>query len=496
MAASFARITARLAEPTESIPPGLIDLINQNIEPPAKVDADDVYVRAMYLVSDQVNSFGGCFPVDEHALLCRLLIDSPVMVGHRKDKLPIGRTFHAVPVERDGCHWVKSYFYWLRSSTDAENLRENIDGGVYKECSIAFTFLLPECSICGRDIRQCRHEPLVEYETGGERRRCYFNYRRIERVLEASLVYRGAVPDTSITKDDLSAQAALSLESPNELEFARPYLIVPRYEGVLASAVMSDGRLLLETLGMTEIPDRSLETWQPESFRPTTPVLGMLVGYRGKERCGCNDLIAHFKARSGPISRVVFNLFPRQGDDRPVRVSTKSPFDVRLIPYRTAVPANLVRAGSEIMTRDGVELWPADEDYFHAARFHCRPDRLRLAKKPGYRVIVKTAAGYTILRFHSGEDEYALRISAFDKDRLLDGHWLVGYNTEMFGDTLEDSNDMIATGELRSWVRHGDGRIFESDGYLDGRFVLRPARLGGRACCLLYRLSPGGRNRE
>ena len=178
MGASLGRITARLAEPTETISTDLVQLINENINPPSEVTADDVYVRAMYIVSDEVNSFGGRFPAEEHDRLRELLVDSPVLVGHRKDRLPIGRNFHAVPVRRDGRLWVKSYFYWLRSAAGSASLAENIDGGIYKECSIGFTFLLPECSVCGQDIRTCEHEPFGRY---GDGEKCHFNYRKIER---------------------------------------------------------------------------------------------------------------------------------------------------------------------------------------------------------------------------------------------------------------------------------------------------------------------------
>jgi hypothetical protein len=201
MTARLGRITAQLAEPIATAPPDLVACINRAIGPPTPVRPQDVHVRAMFIVSDQVNSFGGCFPLDEHQRLAELLVDSPVLVGHRKDKLPVARTFHAVTLEKDGEHWVKAYFYWLRSAAGAEDLRENIDGGIYKECSIGFTFALAECSICGRDIRLCEHEPFQSYSSDGREQVCHFRYRRIERVLESSLVYRGATPDTHITRE-------------------------------------------------------------------------------------------------------------------------------------------------------------------------------------------------------------------------------------------------------------------------------------------------------
>ena len=179
---------AKLIQPEKVSSSGLVDLINTKIKPPEALSADDVYIRAMFVASDQVNSFGGKFPIDELQNLARFIIDSPVMVGHRKDRLPIGRNFFGKVEHKDGIHWVKSYFYWLKSAYNAEDLRRNIDGGIYKECSLGFTFHVAECSICGKDIRLCNHEPFQKYNN----QQCHFNYRRIERVLETSLVYRGA----------------------------------------------------------------------------------------------------------------------------------------------------------------------------------------------------------------------------------------------------------------------------------------------------------------
>jgi hypothetical protein len=129
-----------------------------------------------------------------------MLIDSPVMVGHRRDSLPLARNFKAIKVEVDGRTWIKSYFYWMKDSEGAEDLKNNIDGGIYKECSVSFLFSLPECSICGKDIRNCRHLPFSEYEVKpGRTEIAHFNYRNIEKVLETSLVFRGSIPDTKIT---------------------------------------------------------------------------------------------------------------------------------------------------------------------------------------------------------------------------------------------------------------------------------------------------------
>lgn len=193
-------LTARLAERGENYENRLIEEINRNIKPPRPVEPGDVYIRAMYIVSDQINSQGGRFAEEELDRLTGLLVDSPVMVGHQRDSLPLARNFLAQKVDIDGRTWVKSYFYWMKDSEAAEDLKNNIDGGIYKECSVSFLFTLPECSICGKDIRECHHVPFHEYEIeSGGREIAHFKYRNIEKVLETSLVFRGAVPDTRIT---------------------------------------------------------------------------------------------------------------------------------------------------------------------------------------------------------------------------------------------------------------------------------------------------------
>jgi len=196
------QIQAVLSEKEISPDEGLVELINTRIKPPVSVTIDEVHIRAMYLVSDQVNSYGGRFPIEEQAKIAELVIDSPVLIGHNKEKLPIGRNFKADLVDKDGKSWVKVWFYWLKNSNNSESLKENIDHGIYKECSLGFTFEFPECSVCLEDIRKCQHIPFKTYlDSSGNQQQVFFNYRKIVKVLETSIVYRGATPDTSFSAD-------------------------------------------------------------------------------------------------------------------------------------------------------------------------------------------------------------------------------------------------------------------------------------------------------
>ena len=499
MTASYGRVIAQLAEPDEDVPAELIDLINSNVRPPAKVSAADVYIRAMYVVSDQVNSFGGRFPVDEHPTVARLLVDSPVLIGHRKDKLPVGRNFHAVTIERDQRPWVKSYFYWLRSSDGAEQLKDNIDGGIYKECSVAFTFQFPECSVCRKDIRRCEHQLFETYDRNGVKEKCHFNYRRIEKVLETSLVYRGAVPDTLVSKD-LNVEATphrhlVSINNLDQIDTSGRYLIVPHYDGLPLTARVNEGQLQMSSPGGTPVGTPAIH-YRPRGFRPEFPVYGMLVGYRGKERCSSIQLQNHLNGRAGEVSRLVFNVFPHQGVVALPPANTKSPLDVRVIPYRLVEHNEVDRAAREIMTRDGVEIWPEEQvtDLAFSADttgyLYCPYDL------PGRRVQVceiSVAGDRTLLTIGSRsgtgmgvERRLMFDVVAFDQAALAAGRRFVA--RRQLAPRAGRSHVMLISGKLERLEKSADAWLFESTGTLDGCFVLRPIRLCGEDCYFFYQL--------
>lgn len=195
------QLSARPQE-TPAVPDAeLVALINERIRPPQPMAAGDIYVRSLRLVSDDVNDHGGRFPREEHARVCELLVDSPVLIGHDRSRLPVARNFAARCVADGDRQWVQVWFYWMRGSM-GDRLATDIDGGVVKEGSIGFEFRRPQCSICGRDIRTCEHVPGHEY-TGesGATSVAHYEYRDIIRILETSLVYRGANPNTRLGND-------------------------------------------------------------------------------------------------------------------------------------------------------------------------------------------------------------------------------------------------------------------------------------------------------
>ncbi len=382
------KITASLVESDKVVPENLIDKINANIKPPAKVTADDVHIRAMYIVSDQVNSYGGRFPVDEHERLAEFLVDSPVLIGHRKDSLPIARNFHAETLHRDGANWIKVYFYWLKNAEHGENLRKNIDAGIYKECSISFVFSLPECSICGSDIRQCRHRPFEKYKTdSGETVQAHFNYRQIAKVLETSLVYRGSVSDTLITDQlffgcENNAEEKVFSGRPqfkpfqrlwdiNRLDKGSNYIVLPAYESLRLIVSRSNNKTLIAASDGQGVESKTLNKYIHTLKFPEGDysVDCRLVGYCGKERRTVGAIRSYLNGEESSVRRLeikIADLIAVDGEDAAVlsgierrRKLEKLFADTPelLIPAKEAQGEKLAQIVGKCITRYGVEIF-------------------------------------------------------------------------------------------------------------------------------------------
>ena len=495
MTNSLGRITARLADPEEIVPPELVVLINENVAPPTRVTADDVFVRAMYVVSDKVNSFGGRFPVDEHEHLARLLIDSPVLIGHRRDMLPVGRTFHAERVERNGAPWVKAYFYWLRSSDEADTLRENIDGGIYKECSIAFSFQFPECSVCGEDIRRCEHEPFETYGDDSASAICHFNYRQIEKVLETSLVYRGAVPETSITRDLNSRADDLPvLSCLDSLDSSSPYLIVPRYDGITVTARVDNAGLQIARLDGTPVELRTGDITPGLHLPSNTSLYGRLVAYRGRERCSRVLLRKYLSGQASPVSRLVLYLYPLQGLVKGTKRPAGERFALAEIPFRIGSMADFEPLAGEIATRDGVEVWSIGPSgcYFDGDRavgYRYPTAKAAHRENLGYTVFEQPSGGLAWLELPTGSgstravQKLSLELEACDARALRSGRMFLARRVS----SIPPLTDCHATrGSLVRCEAHGEGFRLEASGRLAGHWLLRPIVLNGNNQFLFY----------
>ncbi|MBU8934035.1 MAG: hypothetical protein KOO62_08500 [candidate division Zixibacteria bacterium] len=495
MNADIGKITARLAERDEAISTELIKLINTNINPPEPLEKDDVYIRAMYVVSDEVNSFGGCFPTDEHQALCRLLIDSPVMVGHRKDRLPIGRNFHAAVVEHQGRHWVKSYFYWLKSAQGADTLRENIDGGIYKECSIGFTFLMPECSVCGQDIRTCEHQPFERYDRDGTEVVCHFNYRQIERVLETSLVYRGAVADTSISKElrtqkakpkvDLPATEQV-ITSPTELDAAGQYLVTPRYEGLPVLVTCSAEGIAIVSPDGVALPEEMVGRFTDRRLPEMRDVFGYLIGLRGKERCRVDQVRRFIDGKSSSVRRLEIRLFPRDDFQLPDASVSERRYQVRMQPGRLTDLAGLSPAALALSTRDGVKVWPEGKYPPRFAGYSYHVDRLKEIRRESPRTVgyytlkVDIETGRAQLMLTENDAVRRLEVRQFDFSRLAQGARFVTDAISEPDGVSEINTTTAVCGDIVESTLVGKSTLWRLTGHLNGQFCLQPIKLHER----------------
>ena len=487
------RLTAELAEPpTEDPTEELVSLVNENIKPPTDLSPEDLYIRAMYIASDRINSFGGRFPRDELDNLARLLVDSPVMVGHRKDRLPIGRNFHATVEHRKGGTWVKAYFYWLKGSRQAEDLKENIDGGIYKECSIGFTFRFAHCSICGQDIRRCGHQPLKSYPSrSGPDTVCCFEYRQIEKVLETSLVYRGAQSDTSITRDlgitDSTSATGLQafsrieppfeLDSLAELDFDQRYLVVPNYDSIPVLADSREGHLKVLHLTGEKIDSTVIAACGAIPEGP--PRFGWLIGYRGKERCSSVQLRRRLRRLSSPITRVELRLFPVAGEEELTGIPSAN-----LLPSKTVTHHQLDAAVRSIRTCDGVLIWPlaSPPPQFAGFRYRGRARDERLAG--WYRLVVDSESLDARLETscESGRDVFLIR--GFGTKMQTDNAHYVAERWDPERCNEIASSTQAFGGKIERCTRHKSALQMELSGEWTTRVTMRPIHLNGRDCFL------------
>lgn len=177
--------------------------------PPVPVKAGEAYVREVRLLGVTVNNqLGSPRPEDMETWLA-LSIGVPLMVGHKKDEIPMSRFFTGRVVDYQGVPYIVLKFYWDKSLSYAEDMRIKIDSGLINEASISIRFGRPTCSICGLDLRDMKCPHWVGEEYDGQL--CFYWYDEPVCVLEGSIVYKGADPGTGFGMPE-SLKAALDLK--------------------------------------------------------------------------------------------------------------------------------------------------------------------------------------------------------------------------------------------------------------------------------------------
>jgi len=177
-----------------------MERINQFAAAPLR--PEQIYVRSMYLCSSQPCVSDGCqFTREALEQIAERVAGLSVLTGHDRTSLPLARFYKAQVVQRDSdengepVFFVRAWFYWLRDTTGARDLLLNIDGGIYREVSLAWKYDSWRCSICRTPNGLCGHRVGSSYNG----RPCFRMIERITDVLEGSLVYKSADKNTFLT---------------------------------------------------------------------------------------------------------------------------------------------------------------------------------------------------------------------------------------------------------------------------------------------------------
>lgn len=186
-----------------------MERINQFAAAPLR--PEQIYVRSMYLCSSQPCVSDGCqFTREALDQIAERVAGLSVLTGHDRTSLPLARFYKAQVVQRDSdengvpVFFVRAWFYWLRDTTGARDLLLNIDGGIYREVSLAWKYDSWRCSICHTPNGLCGHRVGSSYNG----RPCFRRIERITDLLEGSLVYKSADKNTFLTGARVSGNPA------------------------------------------------------------------------------------------------------------------------------------------------------------------------------------------------------------------------------------------------------------------------------------------------
>lgn len=179
-------VGARDGAASETVDEETLAAVNRFALRPLK--AEDFVVFTLDLCNNQVDKHHSRFPEGELERINALVPGRPLMERHDlRGSLPRGTFFRSRIHREDGVVSVRPEVYVLRTAENEDFIR-NIEGGVYRETSIGFAFRLPECSVCGCDVRSCDHVPGRYYDDT----LCHFVMRDVVEVIEGSVVSSGS----------------------------------------------------------------------------------------------------------------------------------------------------------------------------------------------------------------------------------------------------------------------------------------------------------------
>lgn len=193
----------------------LINSLNQN-GPLRKLAKDEINTRAIIIMGEEPTSKMSIHPervlqgqnVFTLSKLAKLLPGAPMMVGHRFDTSPWGRTFKAQVLSSYPKYKgaVLKEAFWFLNDDEGNAIARKIDAGIWSEGSISYWFTQARCSIChtpmatspfltaSEKIPRCSHTLGQKDPATGQI--CYWYPHDIKKVGETSYVFRGAFTKT------------------------------------------------------------------------------------------------------------------------------------------------------------------------------------------------------------------------------------------------------------------------------------------------------------
>ncbi len=490
MNSNIGKLQATLSDTAIDKIDNLLEILNNNIMPSEKLKAEDVHIRCMYIVSEELNSYGGKFPLEELYKIKDKIIDSPVLVGHQKDQLPIGRNFYAEVLFKENTHWVKSYFYWMKTADNADDLQKNIDGGIIKECSIGFTFLTPECSICKADIRTCRHEPFGSYSINGNKQNCFFYYKDVDKVLETSMVYRGAIPNTSISNELVTKRNISDLHKIEEihsletLDDKTTYLITPRYDGIDVVLNSSMNSIEIHPLENLNISQQILNKLFKEYPKNLSNRFAQLVGFRGKERCSKEELSKFLRGEQCKVKRAELRLFPNY------ELMKSNYQNIKNIRYKIASKEEIKTVALSIMTKDGIRIFSADELPENNLGLHYKPADIKNINRtecnPRYAISYKGTD--MVLSLYTKTDEKHFLVRRFLKQKFMRGNKFIAEKIEsVISSSIK--NSQLNSGSILLITEENESMQVSLGGAVIENIIIQPMLIHKKEKFLFYKTS-------
>jgi hypothetical protein len=206
-----------------------LDMINQYTRTPLTVD--QVYTFKLTLCDNEIDRQSDQFTPNALNQLSALFIGKTVLFNHSWSAKDQTARIYSTQVETvqgqttsNGQPYMRltAMAYMLKLSSN-EDIIANIDGGILKEGSVAFSNDKDTCSICGNEYYSgdCPHWRGCTYAENGIEKICYVILDEITDAYEFSFVGVPAQPRAGITKAAFKDGRTISAETLKKLSAAR-----------------------------------------------------------------------------------------------------------------------------------------------------------------------------------------------------------------------------------------------------------------------------------